>query len=105
MSPVMGASSALNIQIGQYVPLLIICAVLAGLFLVFKLLGVTVKILWKLLINGIIGAAMLCLFDIVFVTYLKMNFFYIPINWTTALVAGFLGIPGVLLLLILQFIL
>ncbi|MCR5808783.1 MAG: pro-sigmaK processing inhibitor BofA family protein [Clostridiales bacterium] len=84
---------------------MIICGVLALLFLVFKLFGVTAKILWKLLINGIIGAGMLCLFDIVFVTYLKMSFFYIPINWLTALVAGILGIPGVLLMLILKFIL
>ena len=75
------------------------------MFILFKLFGVASKLLWKILINGIIGAAMLCLFDIVFVTYLKMSFFKIPITWVTSLVAGFLGIPGVLLLLILQFIL
>ena len=94
----------LNIQLGQYVPLLIVCGALAVLFLVFKLIGVTSKILRKLLINGIIGAAMLCLFDIVFVTYLRMDFFYIPITWLSSLVAGVFGIPGVILLLALQFI-
>ena len=96
--------TTLNIQIAEYVPLIIICAVLAVIFVLFKLFGVTVKILWKLLINGLIGAGMLILFDIVFFQYLKMSFFRIPINWITASVAGFLGIPGVLLLLILQFI-
>ncbi|MBO4847737.1 MAG: pro-sigmaK processing inhibitor BofA family protein [Clostridia bacterium] len=98
-------SETLNIQISEYIPLIVVCAVLALTFLFFKLLGVTSKILWKILINGIIGAGMLCLFDIVFVTYLKMTFFKIPITWATSLVAGFLGIPGVLLLLLLQFIL
>ena len=94
----------LNIQLGQYVPLIAVCAALAILFLVFKLIGVTSKILWRLLINSIVGAAMLCLFDIVFVTYLGMHFFYIPITWVSSLVAGVFGIPGVILLLALQFI-
>ena len=99
------ASGALSIQWGEYTPLLAVIGVLAALFVVFKLLGVTAKILWKLLINGIIGMGMLCLFDIIFVSYLHMDFFYIPINWINALIAGVLGIPGVLLLLILRVIL
>lgn len=98
------SSGTLHIQLGQYVPLMVICGVLAVLFLIFKLIGVTSKILWRLLINGIIGAAMLCLFDIVFVTYLGMDFFYIPITWISSVVAGVFGIPGVILLLALQFI-
>ena len=65
----------------------------------------SVKFLWKLLINGIIGAGMLILFDIVFVTYLHMDFFFIPITWVNCAVAGVLGVPGVILLLLLQFIL
>ena len=104
MSQLLLSSGTLNIQLGEYTPLIVICVALALLFLLFKLLGVTAKILWKLLINGIIGMGMLCLFDIIFVTYLHMDFFYIPINWVNALVAGILGVPGVLLLLILQFI-
>ena len=95
----------LNIQLGSYVPLIVVCGALAVLFLIFKLVGVSSKILWRLLINGIIGAAMLSLFDIVFVTYLGMRFFYIPITWISSVVAGVFGIPGVILLLALQFIL
>ncbi len=98
------SSDTLHIQVGEYVPLMVICGVLAVLFLVFKLVGVTSKIMWRLLINSIIGAAMLCLFDIVFVTYLGMKFFYIPITWVSSLVAGVFGVPGVILLLALQFI-
>lgn len=99
------ASGALSIQWGEYTPLLVVIGVLAVLFVLFKLLGVTAKVLWKLLINGIIGMGMLCLFDIIFVSYLHMDFFYIPINWINAIIAGVLGIPGVLLLLILRVIL
>ena len=97
-------NTTLQIQIEEYIPLIVVCAALAVIFICFKLFGVTNKVLWRLLINGIIGAGMLILFDIVFVTYLKMQFFYIPINWLTASVAGVLGVPGVLVLLLLQFI-
>lgn len=100
----LSASSTLNIQIGDFIPLLIVCAVLAVLFLLFKLLGVTKKILWRILINGIIGAAMLCLFDIVFYTYMGMDFFYIEITPISSIIAGVLGVPGVILLLILKFV-
>ncbi|MBR3381883.1 MAG: pro-sigmaK processing inhibitor BofA family protein [Clostridia bacterium] len=99
------ADKTLHIQIGDYVPLIAVCAVLAIIFVCFKLFGVSVRFLWRLLINGIIGAGMLILFDIVFVTYLRMPFFYIPITWLNSAVAGVLGVPGVILLLILQFIL
>lgn len=98
-------NTTLQIQIEEYIPLIVICAALAAIFICFKLFGVSVKILWKLLINGLIGAGMLCLFDIVFVTYLKMEFFRIPINWLNSIIAGVLGVPGVLLLLVLKFIL
>ncbi len=94
------AGNSLALDVKYYVPLIIICAVLAGLLLLFKLLNVTSKVLWKTLINGMIGAGMLCLFDIVFMGYMHMNFFFIPVNWVSSLIAGLLGIPGVLLLLI-----
>lgn len=99
------ASSGLGLDFGEYTPLIVVCAALAGLFVLFKLVGITGKLLWKLLINAIIGAAMLCLFDIVFVKYLHMDFFHIPLNWPNVLIVGILGIPGILLLLILRFIL
>lgn len=81
MNIVFLASPSLNIQLGDYVPLMIVCGVLAVLFVVFKLTGVRSKVLWTLLINGMIGAAMLSLFSIVFYSYLNMKFFKVPIDW------------------------
>lgn len=54
-----------------------------------------IKLLWKLLINSGIGMVLLLLTN-----YLGTFFgLSIPINILTVLIAGFLGIPGVLLLI------
>ncbi len=92
------------LQFGSYIPLIAICGVLLVLFLIFKLIKVSSKLLWRLLVNGLLGAALLLLFDTVFVRLLGLDFFYIPITWVTSLAAGVLGVPGVILLLILQLI-
>ena len=70
------------------------------LILLSKFLAWPFKILLRLLLNSIIGGLALLL----------INFFghfigiYIGVNIVTALVAGCLGIPGIVLLLILQII-
>lgn len=65
---------------------------LALLFLIIKLLKWPIKIL----INGIVGILLLYLTN-----YIGGFFnFYIAINPVTALIAGFLGIPGVIFLII-----
>lgn len=57
-----------------------------------------VKLLWKLAINSIVGLVLLLL-----VNYLGAFFeFSLPVNIISVLIAGFLGIPGVLLLICLQ---
>lgn len=67
---------------------------LALLFLVVKLLKWPIKIL----INGVVGIVLLYIAN-----YIGEYFnFYININPVTALIAGFLGIPGVLFLVIFQ---
>ncbi len=54
-----------------------------------------IKLLWKLLINSVIG-----LFLLMLVNYIGQSYdFGLPINIITVLVAGFLGIPGLLLLI------
>ena len=54
-----------------------------------------IKLLWKLLINSVIG-----LFLLMLVNYIVQSYdFGLPINIITVLVAGFLGIPGLLLLI------
>lgn len=67
---------------------------LALLFLVIKLLKWPIKIL----INGVVGIILLYIAN-----YIGEYFnFYININPVTALIAGFLGIPGILFLVIFQ---
>lgn len=64
------------------------------LYLVIKLLKWPLKIL----INGVIGIVLLYLANV-----LGSYFgFTIAINWVTALIAGFLGVPGVIFLVIFQ---
>ena len=63
---------------------------LALLYLIIKLLKWPIK----LLINGIIGIVLLYVANFIG-EYLN---FYITINPITALIAGFLGIPGVLVI-------
>ncbi len=65
---------------------------LALLYLVIKLLKWPIK----LLINGIVGVVLLYITN-----YIGLYFnFYITINPITAIIAGFLGIPGVIFLII-----
>jgi inhibitor of the pro-sigma K processing machinery len=81
--------------------------VMAGFFLLLiiyigaKVILKPVKLLWKLIINSLIGLVLLLL-----VNYLAARFgFELPVNIITVLVAGFLGIPGVLLLICFQLLL
>ena len=64
---------------------------LALLFLIIKLLKWPLKIL----INGILGIILLYISNIVG-SYIG---FVLPINAISALVAGFLGIPGIIFLI------
>lgn len=70
-------------------------------YLLGTLLVMPIKIIVKLILNGIIGTVLLFVINI-FSPFLG---FSIAINPITALVAGFLGIPGVVLLIFLQFLL
>lgn len=70
------------------------------LFIVGKILIFPIKILLRLLINGIIGGIILLLINAIG-GFIGLG---IAINAVTALIVGFLGIPGVILLLILRYI-
>ncbi|MGB9680093.1 MAG: pro-sigmaK processing inhibitor BofA family protein [Thermoanaerobacteraceae bacterium] len=81
----------------------IILAYLVGLFLLYALgwlLVVPRKFLLRLIINGIFGGIVLFIINILG----KSIGLYIAINPVTALIVGFLGIPGIILLVILQYI-
>ena len=68
---------------------------LALLFLIIKLLKWPLKIL----INGILGIILLYIANIVG-SYIG---FVLPVNAISALIAGFLGIPGIIFIVLFQF--
>ncbi len=73
----------------------------AILFIVLKLLALPMKIIIKLVINGLVGGLIIFVINLI-----GANFgFMIDLNWITALIVGFLGVPGVVIVTILQFIL
>lgn len=73
----------------------------AVLFIVLKLLALPMKIIIKLVINGLVGGLIIFVINLI-----GANFgFIIDLNWITALIVGFLGVPGVVIVAILQFIL
>lgn len=66
------------------------------LFLIVKLLAWPLKILLKLLINGVLGAVLLIVVNFIG-GYFGLS---IGINPWTAIIAGFFGIPGVIFLVL-----
>lgn len=74
---------------------------IGAIYVIGMLLVMPVKLIMKFIINGLIGAFLLFIINI----FGSMIGITIAINPITALAAGFLGIPGVLLLLFLQYIL
>lgn len=59
------------------------------------------KFVLKLVINGVLGGL-----AIILINLLGQPFgLFIPLNIVSALVAGILGLPGIILLVILQFLL
>ena len=80
--------------------ILLIAALVVGAILILKILTKPIRWIFKLLLNAAFGFLLLFL----------VNFFgdpvgiYIGVNFVNALVAGFLGVPGVILLVVLQFL-
>lgn len=80
--------------------ILLIAALVAGAILILKILTKPIRWIFKLLLNAAFG----------FVLLFLVNFFgdpvgiYIGVNFVNALVAGFLGVPGVILLVLLHFL-
>lgn len=94
----MGNGIDITAIIAYFIALMILLIVGLILFRVFK---VPIKILGKLLINSIIGGLALFLLNFVF----GLLGFTIAINVFNAVFVGILGIPGLITLIILQFIL
>ena len=79
--------------------LALIVPVLIAIF-VIKLLLSQVKLIWKIAANSLSG--FICLWLLNLASGLTGIVF--EINFITALVVGFLGIPGIVLLLVFQFL-
>ncbi|SHI05320.1 pro-sigmaK processing inhibitor BofA family protein [Clostridium grantii] len=71
------------------------------LFLVGKIISLPIKILWKLIVNAVLGGILLLIFNFIGGLF-NLS---IAINFWTALIAGFFGIPGVIFLVIFKYIL
>lgn len=69
---------------------------LVGLYLIVKVFSWPIKLLIKLIVNGVLGVILLLI-----VNYVGGYFgISIGINIVTALIAGFLGVPGVIFLIV-----
>lgn len=76
----------------------IICIIL--LFVLGKLFIWPLKKIMKLILNSILGGALIYLINII-----GMNFgFHIGLNLLTAIIVGLLGVPGAVLLVLLKII-
>lgn len=67
------------------------------LFIVLKILTVPMKIIIKLLINAAVGGIVIYVLDMFGAGF--------ALNWLTSLLVGFFGVPGVIIVAILQFVL
>lgn len=80
---------------------LIFIGCIIAVIIIAKILSWPFKIIFKLLINIFLGGLLLLIVNI-----FGAGFgLHIPFNTITALTSGVLGIPGVILLIILQYIL
>lgn len=68
------------------------------LYFIAQMFFKPIKLLWKLIFNSAVGLIILLLINVVGASFS----FMIPVNIITVLIAGFLGIPGVLLLVCFQ---
>lgn len=80
--------------------ILIMIGCALAILIIGKIFLFPLKLLLKLVFNTIIGGAIIYIINLI-----GANFgFHIGLNIITSLVVGILGIPGAILLLILQFI-
>lgn len=85
----------------MFIFILMIAAALGLLWLLFKLLKRPIKWAFKMLLNALIG----------FVGLFILNFLgafigiSLGVNWFNAIITGVFGIPGVILLLLIKYIL
>ena len=72
---------------------MVILGVILAAWVLLELFKVSFKIIWKLLVNALIGG--LVLFVLNFIPGVNM-----PINWLTTILTGLFGVPAVLVIFI-----
>ena len=78
-----------------------LAAAIVFVALLVKVLSAPIRWIFKMLLNAVLGFVVLFLFNF-FGDYIGLS---IPINTVSALVTGIFGVPGVIVLALLQFIL
>lgn len=67
-------------------------------FIVLKLLSAPLKLIIKIVLNAVIGGVIIFV-----INWIGAGFnFGLPLEWWSALLVGFLGIPGVIILVLIQ---
>lgn len=77
-----------------------IIIIIIAIWLFFKLMKGSLKLIWKLLINALCGVIGLFLLNF-FGGFIGLT---LDITWFNAIVTGLLGLPGIILLLIIKYI-
>lgn len=70
------------------------------LFLVLKIIAAPIKIIIKLMLNALAGGVVLFLINMIGAGF----GFVLDINWITSLIVGIFGMPGVILVILLQIV-
>lgn len=70
------------------------------LFLVLKIIAAPIKIVIKLMLNALAGGVVLFLINMIGASF----GFVLDINWITSLIVGIFGVPGVILVILLQIV-
>ena len=70
------------------------------LYIVLKIIAAPVKIIIKLMINAFVGGVVLFLINLVGAGF----GFVLNITWLTSLIVGIFGVPGVVLVILLQMV-
>lgn len=85
----------------SYLPIIIIiAAAFLLLHLLFKILKAPMKLAFKLLLHALFGFVFLGIFNFVG-AWVDLS---LGVNWVNAAVAGVLGVPGVVLLLLIKYV-
>jgi len=71
---------------------------LLAIFIILKILSAPFKLIIKLIINGLIGGLIIYV-----INWIGAGFnFALPLEWWSAILVGLLGIPGAVILVLIQ---